>query len=150
MRTNAIETKDRMIFDNRGFTLIEALFAIAIFSIGILAVGSMQISAINNNASARMRTEATILAAEKLEYLMSLEDYDDSELSHNLPGDSHTPSVPVPGDIYCIEWVVTEDSPIPSTKTITLSVRWTDEETGCGNFDLKENQVNLDFIRANI
>ena len=65
MRTNAIETKIKMMPENKGFTLIEALFAIAIFSIGILAVSSMQISAINNNASARMRTEATMLASGK-------------------------------------------------------------------------------------
>ena len=134
-----------MILDNRGFTLIEALFAIAIFSIGILAVGSMQISAINNNASARMRTEATILASEKVEELMSLDDYDHPDL------DTDPKMEPVlPDNIYCIGWSATLDTPIPSTKTITLSVRWTDEEAGCGNFDQKENQVNLDFIKANI
>ena len=144
MKTNAIETNVRMIFDNRGFTLIEALFAIAIFSIGILAVGSMQISAINNNASARMRTEATILAAETVEALMSLDDYNDPLLG------TDTQSASSANNIYCLEWSATLDTPIPSTKTITLSVRWTDEETGCGNFDQKENQVNLDFIRANI
>jgi prepilin-type N-terminal cleavage/methylation domain-containing protein len=144
MKTKAIETEIRMIPCNRGFTLIETLFAIAIFSIGILAVGSMQISAINNNASARMRTEATILASEKVEELMSLADYNDPLLG------TDTQSASSANNIYCIEWSATEDSPITSTKTITLSVRWTDGEPGCGNFDQKENQVNLDFIRANI
>jgi len=144
MKTKAIETESRMIHGNRGFTLIETLLAMAIFSVGILAVGSMQISAINNNASARMRTEATILASETVEELMSLEDYNDPLLG------TDTQSASSSNNIYCIEWSATEDSPIPSTKTITLSVRWTDGEMGCGNFDQKENQVNLDFIRANI
>lgn len=144
MKTKAIETEISMIHGNPGFTLIEALLAMAIFSIGILAVGSMQISGINNNASARMRTEATVLASETVEELMSLEDYNDPLLDT----DQHSASSP--NNIYCIEWSATEDSPIPAAKTITLSVRWTDGETGCGNFDQKEDQVDLDFIRANI
>jgi type IV pilus assembly protein PilV len=144
MKTNAIETKIRMIHDTRGFTLIEALFAIAIFSIGILAVSSMQISAINNNASARMRTEATMLASEKVEELMSLANYNDPLLGTDTQSDASA------NNIYCLQWSAIEDTPISSTKTITLSVRWTDDESGCGNFDQKENEINLDFIRANI
>lgn len=146
MNTSAIETEIRTIPDKRGFTLIETLIAIAIFSIGILAVGSMQISAINNNASARMRTEATIFASETVELLMSLEDYNDDLLDETEP-DLELPPL---NNIYCRKWTVAADTPIPSTKTITLSVRWTDGETGCGNFNQKQNQVNLNFIRANI
>ena len=142
MKSHPIETKVRKLPGNRGFTLIETLIAIAIFSIGILAVGSMQISAINNNASARMRTEATIYASELVEDMMS-EDYSDLD-----PADP--PSFPPLKDIYCVQTWITDDTPIPSTKTITLSVRWTDEETGCVNFNQKQNEVRLDFIRANI
>jgi type IV pilus modification protein PilV len=144
MKIQTTETEIRKSNGNQAFTLIEVLVAIAIFAIGILAVGSMQISAINNNASARMRTEATMLAAEKAEELMSLPNYDDPLLD----SDTHTDTSP--NNIYCIQWTTNEDSPIPSTKTITLSVRWTDGETGCANFNQKESQVNIDFIRANL
>jgi len=143
MKTKAIETEISMSRGNPGFTLIETLLAMAIFSIGILAVGSMQIAGVNNNASARMRTEATVLASEKVEELMSL-DYDDPLLD----SDQHSESSP--NNIYCIQWSATEDSPTPAAKTIALSVRWTDGEAGCGNFGQKEQQVDLDFIRANI
>ena len=132
---------------NGGFTLMEVLIAIAVFAVGMLAVGSMQISAVNNNFAARMRTEATILASEKMEELMSLEDYDDpllSDITHTWPN-------PVdPNAIYCMEWEVDEDYPLTSTKTITLSVRWTENELGCTNFDTKEHRVDIDFIRADL
>ena len=126
-----------------GFTLIEVLLAIAIFSIGILAVGSMQISAVNNNASARMRTEATLHASEKMETLM-LVPYNDPDLSDTTHTDASD------DNIYCMEWDVQEDYPLHSTKTITLSVRWTDNEAGCDNFDTKDRRVDIDFIRANL
>lgn len=58
--------------DNSGFTIIEILLAMAIFLIGFLAVGSMQISAVNSNAHSRMRTEASVIAAQHAERLLAL------------------------------------------------------------------------------
>ena len=60
------------IKSDEGFTLIEVLIAMAIFLIGFLAVGAMQISAVNSNASARMRTEASMIAAQHAERLLAL------------------------------------------------------------------------------
>ena len=91
-----------------------------------------------------MRTEAVILASEKIEELMSLPDYNDLLLS------DETHSEVSANKIYCIEWDVEKDYPLPNTKTITLSVRWTDGETGCTNFDDKESRVDLNFVRANL
>ena len=59
-------------YKERGFTLIEVLMAMAIFSIGILGVGTMQIRSTTGNTSARIRTEASIWAQDRVETLMLL------------------------------------------------------------------------------
>lgn len=69
--------------DEKGFTIIEILVAIAIFSIGMLAVASLQITSINANTSARKISDVTILAENQIESLMSLA-YNDSELDPTL------------------------------------------------------------------
>lgn len=46
----------------RGFTLIEALVALAVLSIGLLGVAGMQIAGLRANMSAGSRTQASYLA----------------------------------------------------------------------------------------
>lgn len=85
-----------------GFTLIEVLIAMAIFAIGILAVTSMQIRSINQNASARLQTEATTLAVDWMEQLLSLP-YEDTWLDEAAgPFQAQSGS-------YTIVWTVNED-----------------------------------------
>ena len=97
-----------------GFTLIEVMIAMAIFAIGILAVTSMQIRSINQNAAARMQTEATSLAVECLERLKMLS-YDHADLDEgNNPHQDQYGS-------YTIVWEVTETLDLP-TKRITVTV----------------------------
>ena len=85
-----------------GFTLIEVLIAMAIFAIGILAVTSMQIRSINQNASARIQTEATTLAVDWMEQLLSLP-YEDAWLD-----EAASPLEAVEGS-YTIQWTIDED-----------------------------------------
>ncbi len=53
----------------KGFTLVEVLVASAIFTFGMLAVLGMLITAMGGNAQGRQMTEATNLAAAKIEDL---------------------------------------------------------------------------------
>ncbi len=62
--------KNNKICNNKGFTLIEVLIAMAIFSIGMLAVGSMQLAATSGSSGARLSTEAVVIAQARAETLI--------------------------------------------------------------------------------
>jgi prepilin-type N-terminal cleavage/methylation domain-containing protein len=102
--------------DNRGFSLIEIMIALAIFSIGILGVASMQILSVNYNSHARRTSEATTWGVERMESLMTLP-YADADLDcvNNNP---HTDT----RGIYNIAWNVTDNT---DNKRINMTVSWT-------------------------
>lgn len=77
--------------NNAGFTLVEVMVAIVVLAIGILGAGSMQISVLNDNAKSFDRTEATALALDQVEKIMSW-DYDAAGLT-----DLNTAAAPAAG-----------------------------------------------------
>lgn len=105
--------------DNRGYTIIEVIFALSIFAIGILAVSGLSISAVGSNASARRITDATVLAEDRLERLAVLP-YDNIQDGQATDGP------------YQITWVVAEDEITADTKSITVTVNspsgWKDKD----------------------
>lgn len=62
---------DNTLQTDKGFTIIEAMIAIAVFSIGILAIMSLQISAAKTNKTSELRSMAVTVASEELEKLIS-------------------------------------------------------------------------------
>lgn len=122
----------RQMNNRKGFTLVEVMIAMAIFSIGFLAVGQMQMKSISGNASARIQTEATAVAVDRLERLAYLS-YDHPDL------DELTNPHQVNEGAYSIVWNVTDDVPINSTKTINVTVT-------AANPNAKP--VSLQFIKA--
>jgi prepilin-type N-terminal cleavage/methylation domain-containing protein len=125
---------------DRGFTIVEVIVAIAILSFGILAVASMQIMAIRGNAFAGGVTEASTWAGDQAEKLMRLS-WDDSLLEDtdgdgtnglddvgfdddpDTTGDSDQR---LTQDPYTIYWNVVDNLPIDDTKTIHVIVVWMD------------------------
>jgi type IV pilus assembly protein PilV len=113
---------------DQGFTLIEVLIAISIFAVGLLAVATMQISAINVNSTAGQITTRMTWAQDKLEKLMALpysdhilEDLGNPPSGTDSEGESHQETTP-DSDDYIISWTVTDNTPVPNTKLITVSV----------------------------
>lgn len=111
---------------DQGFTLIEVLIAISIFAVGLLAVATMQISAINVNSKAGQMTTRMTLAQDRIEKLMALPYTDPwlEELGNPPVNDSagNTHQLSPTTDGYTISWTVTDDTPFPNTKLITVSV----------------------------
>jgi type IV pilus assembly protein PilV len=63
-----------------GFTLLEIIIAISILTIGLLAVASMQSAAIRGNQLGYRVTEGTMLAQDRLEFLLT-KPYNDALLT---------------------------------------------------------------------
>jgi prepilin-type N-terminal cleavage/methylation domain-containing protein len=106
------EKKSNMVPNNKGFTLVEVMIGMAIFIIGYLAVASMQMVAIKGDTSARKITEAATLAADRLETLIV------------LPYDNILSGPSVTEGAYEVSWQVAPDTPLPNTKSITVTVEW--------------------------
>jgi type II secretion system protein I len=99
--------------ENRGFSLIEVLIAMAIFSIGILAVGSMQLSTSKNNTTGNELTGATMLARQKIEELKTL---DPDDLGSADGNDTV--------GIYERDWVTDLLSGSSSAYKLIVTVKW--------------------------
>jgi len=125
--THKIKTKR----ENRGFTLIEVLIAMAIFSIGILAIGHLQLISINSNARARMHTEGYTWMVDRIEWMTTLP-YDDADLTAGDHG-------PVAEGIYTITWNVQDDTPLAGTKAITIRLTGANPRTP---------PLSINYIRA--
>ena len=70
------KSKKGILQNCRGFSLIEVLLGISVFMIGMLGVTALNISSLKSNTFSGNLSEATFLAATKIEELMAT-DFDD-------------------------------------------------------------------------
>jgi prepilin-type N-terminal cleavage/methylation domain-containing protein len=132
----------------KGYTIIEVMIAIAIFSIGILAAWALQNSATRGNTVARNLTIAAACASDRLEQLIQL------PYGHaDLLAVAHTPAQTTDGidnnfdgeideagesGPLSITWLVTDNTPMPQTKTIRVDVT------------MRQRTVSVTSYRANL
>ena len=142
------ENKFKSSYKERGFTLIEILIAMAIFSIGILGVGTMQLRSTSGNTNARIGTEASVWAQDRVETLMLLP-YTDAAFNIGV----HPPVIEG-GGLYTVAWTVYDASgatppgyPLwgvtPTNNTRIIHVTVTGPK---GTF--KTNPSNVVFVKA--
>jgi len=124
-----------LIKNQNGFTLIELLIALVIFAVGILGVGAMQLTSIKGNSKGRFISEASNLAADRIELFMSL-DYDAPALdddgngsgANGVAGLGDVTTVTADGNAlsadgnYQIYWNIAPDHPALGLKTINVIV----------------------------
>jgi type IV pilus assembly protein PilV len=104
-----------------GFTLVEVMVALGVLAFGILAIASMQTPSLGGTNTAREVTTATGIAMDRMETFASLS-YGHSDLSDG----SHGPAYDSTGR-YTINWTVDQDAPIENTKTINVTVQWSEK-----------------------
>lgn len=129
---------------SKGFTLIEVLVAMAIFSIGILAVASMQLAGTKGSSSARLSTEAAVLAQDQMESLIALEYDPIAPVQGFDPALNGTRAVTY-SNRYTVDWTVAQNTlngiALPNDCLgITVTVTW---PSGGG-----QRSYSLDFIKS--
>jgi prepilin-type N-terminal cleavage/methylation domain-containing protein len=102
-----------------GFTLVETLAAMTLFALAAAAVSSIAITATRRTTQNRHAMSAAFIAQQEMEHLRGL-DY------ANLV--SETLSVPLGGQTFTVNSVVTPDLPVLNVKTVVVTVSWTGPE----------------------
>jgi len=137
---------NKINFNNKGFSLIEAMIAMVILSVGLMAVGLMQIGAMKANTNALGRTDGVAVAQSELDRLRSLplddadlqdgggtndgiDGLDDGEDGSGTSPDIDLGTIIGPnGREYKVFWNVADN--VANTKTVRLFVYWTDPKFG--------------------
>jgi len=111
-----------------GFTVIEMMIALAIFSIAALAIAAMTFMSIQGNAMTNQMSQATFLAQDKMEELLSFQSYKDFKDTGLAASSDAVAGDQTSGGVYTRNWSATCDGAVPPATTVTPhpSACWAD------------------------
>ena len=140
--TPEIYMNKKYFSNQKGFTLIEVVTALAIFSIGLLAIASIQVRTTSENAKSRFATEAAAKAQDQVERLLLLP-YDPAAPAPEFSNANNgTRAYSDPTGRYTIDWTVSPpDTPINNAVTVIVSVNW--------NANGSQKNYRVEFIKTN-
>lgn len=145
----------KLLKNQNGFSLIEAMIAMVVLTVGLLAVGLLQIGAIKGNTNAISRSDGVAIAQTVLDELRS-RPIDDTLLNTganlnagqpagntlptaaNIAAADHSGDEIFPtnqftsqnGQTYTVLWNVLDNIPVTGAKTVRVFVYWNDQHFG--------------------
>ncbi len=116
----------KSVSNQKGFTLLELLIALAILSVGLLGLAGLHIAAIKGNVSGFKFSAASAVAQQRLEEIKAL-DTASSALSSGVHNDGN---IILQGITYNRSYAVSDNSPVKGTSTLTFTVTWVEPISG--------------------
>jgi len=127
----------------RGFSVLEALIALALLSVGLLAMSQAQIAGLEGGKRSQEMTEAMHLLESWMEELACLSP-DDPQLADTTTANNDSLEDPTtadhqtsgldaqgcPGGIYTLTWNVADDQPWSGLRTVVVMVSWEGNRLG--------------------
>ena len=117
----------------RGFSIVEMLVALLILASGLLALARFQTVLISSDSLAKQRSEATLLAEQKVDILRSY-----GTMSAYSSMTSGSDSVGGSNASYSRSWTVTP-SASPAYVAISITVSWMDRNNTAQSVTLKSS-----------
>lgn len=108
--------------DNGGFTLIEVMIALLLLLIGVAGVLSLQMVSVKATGFSRHATEATILAEDKMEELMTIAPAELVDGTDIVDSDGVASAT----GFYVRAWTVVPDGTV---NQVTVTVNWNERGT---------------------